>query len=609
MNDGIMHKIALVACVEQYAGIDALPSAAAGAGAFADAIGRASFEVEALSGEAFSLDAMNAYLEEVDDKDLHLIVYFAGRILARDLGGGHSMDYLALPETDPQNLAETALALDQIVFALGQMQADQILFIVEGCAPDCLFAPGEEDLLAGERARMVMLGASPLDEGDEVPPFTGALVDSLSAALESGTRLDAAGWWLDVEGRLRKQGTASPRLAHTVESTGACFEVLEGKPRPEDDMIQMYGAGLNALQDEHWSEAAILLASLKMPDARQMMQQAKDALAENFEMQLLERAEGFSILALRAFEDDNVEKAEALWKSALDYLPTYQPAHDGLLQIRERRDPILRVEGLIGRAQKAANADDFDAAEAMLNEVLEIEPDNDRAHAALERLAAQKANFEKRKAAAEIVSLKKDAKAALLRGNFIHARELYERVLALTPGDLAAEAGLSEIDRRMQMAPQMTRALEIHQQAQEAAKAEDWEKAEALWHEVLEIQPNYAPANAGLEDIEQHRLEAERKAQEKASREKAAQARQKLESGDLSGAEALFREAAGMWPQNSEVEAGLKAIEERRAAQEEKHRQEERAQEIQKRRILIGAVVAAVIVIAVILMLVAASGG
>ena len=94
--------------------------------------------------------------------------------------------------------------------------------------------------------------------------------------------------------------------------------------------------------------------------------------------------------------------------------------------------------------------------------------------------------------------------------------------------------------------------------AKAAREAGELSKAQALYKQVLELEAENEIAKAALAGIEKELLVEDllRKAQ------------QKLEAGDLDGAEAAFKKVLEIFPQKTEAEKGLEKIAELRAARE-----------------------------------------
>ncbi len=111
----------------------------------------------------------------------------------------------------------------------------------------------------------------------------------------------------------------------------------------------------------------------------------------------------------------------------------------------------------------------------------------------------RKVEEEKAKKVADLLSA---AKAALEAGELEKAEGLYQQVLEIEPESEPAKQAISEIKKRREIA-------ELLSEAKEKLEAKDLEAARSLYQKVLEIVPGHEEAESGLKKIEE--LEAAEK--------------------------------------------------------------------------------------------------
>ncbi len=103
---------------------------------------------------------------------------------------------------------------------------------------------------------------------------------------------------------------------------------------------------------------------------------------------------------------------------------------------KEEEERAKKVADLLSAAKAALEAGDLEKAQTLYQQVLELEPGNEPAKAAL-------AEIEKRRKIAELLN---EAKAKLEAKDLAAAKAAYEEVLKLAPGLEEAEAGLKKIE-------------------------------------------------------------------------------------------------------------------------------------------------------------------
>ena len=192
----------------------------------------------------------------------------------------------------------------------------------------------------------------------------------------------------------------------------------------------------------------------------------------------------------------------------------------GSVEMRKRRQK--KIDGLAKQAAKQRKDGDYDSALATINEILQLDPEDGAAKAALDLVNTEKTaaveKADQEKIADEIAILKKTAVELEQNGNAEGAYEKWTQVVELDGGDEEAKAKMTELggaveaERAVRMEQDKAKNLHLAQQALSDSK---YSEAVAAAKKVLAVESGNEKAQQIVETAEQKL--AEMKAAEKES--------------------------------------------------------------------------------------------
>jgi tetratricopeptide (TPR) repeat protein len=192
----------------------------------------------------------------------------------------------------------------------------------------------------------------------------------------------------------------------------------------------------------------------------------------------------------------------------------------GSVEMRKRRQK--KIDGLTKQAAQQRRDGEFDSALGTVNEILQLDPENASAKAAIDLINTEKAaaleKVDKEKVANEIAILKKTAVEMEQGGNVEGAYEKWAQVVELDGGDNEAKAKMTELgevveaERAVKLEQDKAKNLHLAQQALSDSK---YSEAVAAAKQVLAAEPGNEKAQQIMETAEQKIAEA--KAAEKES--------------------------------------------------------------------------------------------
>ena len=300
----------------------------------------------------------------------------------------------------------------------------------------------------------------------------------------------------------------------------------------------------------NYDDAITLLNSIlnKDPDnarAKELLDRAMELKGgKNPEKTAAERADKLS-QAMKLINEGKYDEAQAILNQLLADNPNDTQAKNLLNQLDQKkaqRDADNAEK--ISDARKAMNSGDYDSAIDILNEILKNDPNNAEAKNLLAQVKSRQAQAEKDKKDA----LDK-AKADLANGNPDDAVKALEKYLAEHPDDKEAQKLLEQAKKAQSQAEKerADKADKINQ-AREALKNGDYEKAAALLNEILKDDPNNAEAKNLLAQTKAAQSQAE-----KDRADKLAEARRLIENGEYDKAQKILDELLKDNPNDSEA--------------------------------------------------------
>jgi tetratricopeptide (TPR) repeat protein len=206
------------------------------------------------------------------------------------------------------------------------------------------------------------------------------------------------------------------------------------------------------------------------------------------QLEALEQSLPGRIDALLATLTLAIEAGDLLAAQArLNQLVEMAPADSRLVDLSERVDALPQVIGSLEAAALAETEGDYAAAVADAGVATQADPLHLRAQRRLSEL--QRALTEQRFTAAMTAGY-----AALAQAEFDRAKDQFEAAARLQPGAPEPSAALAELDQARTQA----RLLSIREQAERAEQEERWQDAIALFNEALAIDALILYANDGI---------------------------------------------------------------------------------------------------------------
>ncbi|HWQ13692.1 MAG TPA: protein kinase, partial [Roseiflexaceae bacterium] len=245
----------------------------------------------------------------------------------------------------------------------------------------------------------------------------------------------------------------------------------------------------------------------------------------------------------------NAQAAAQRFQYILGVDPGNVEAQQGLRQAQEQLDRQRAVAELFQQAQDAAAGGDYQRAIELSQQVLAIDPGNAAAQAGI--TAAEQARADRY---ARIQSLFREAQEAVEARNYQRAIELSQQVLAIDPGNAAAQAGVAAAQRSLR--EQQAEREALISQATAAHDSGNYRDAIQLWNRVLDTAPDHPRARAGLARSEQ----ALQQQQQQEVERLLAQARDEQQAGNLDASVQLLERAVRIDRAHAAAQAALKAV-------------------------------------------------
>jgi len=285
-----------------------------------------------------------------------------------------------------------------------------------------------------------------------------------------------------------------------------------------------------AIDDEDIAaRAGLCEANLALGDQSLGRGKAKDAL-RSYEKVLAINAEHtearqrmadiFRQQAEKALSDGRAEEALAAFQRALGYTPEDERLEARHEEVRkEQRAKML--EELISRAARELAARSWNQGAALLEQALELAPEDESIRQRLAKLREQQREDQSH-------ALRARAEQALGQGRWAEAISALEETLSAEPENAEAPALLAQARERQRqdsLAAQRKRAEAL-------VAAESWDEAFAAWEAYLALEP---------EDAEAAKEEKARVAEERAVAQTYAEAQQAMAAKDFDGAIRLLK--------------------------------------------------------------------
>ena len=245
--------------------------------------------------------------------------------------------------------------------------------------------------------------------------------------------------------------------------------------------------------------------------------------------------------AKKAFEQGELEFASEI----VGELESEALLHPDIVDLRKQIDNATRqksIQLLLDTARRRFSEDEYQLALQKIQEVLNLDPSNTDAH-------ALKGDIENKRSTAQIDDWFKLAWQHMENHSYSHARKALQNVLQLRPKEQRAQQLLAEVDRREQDYLRIRKEKEeAYQAAVEACKRGDLSSAMTKLERVLDMDrrapDTFAPDRAAIYQKMYNEVRSEYDRLSSLFSE----VRQNFESGNLSTAAKLCKEALEKYP-------------------------------------------------------------
>lgn len=193
--------------------------------------------------------------------------------------------------------------------------------------------------------------------------------------------------------------------------------------------------------------------------------------------------------AEKMFNDGELERAKDIFQSILLIRPNHPQAMEYLEKIdsilkKEAEDRYFRGLGFYSQRNFAKAREEFEA-------ILKIDPDHQEAKEYLERI-----DRESQQARLRITNLLQEAETLERRGSLLGARQRYQTILSLEPGNSQATQRLADLNQRI-----IRYVAEQYALGEKAYGNNRLGEAQRIFRNILSYSPNHAGARRYLARI------------------------------------------------------------------------------------------------------------
>ncbi len=239
----------------------------------------------------------------------------------------------------------------------------------------------------------------------------------------------------------------------------------------------------------------------------------------------------------------------------------------GISELHQQLDKAVqseRTDRLVESANRCFDQEEFTLALRKIQEILELDPANGSALALKKKIEAVLTDQ-------KVAELLKTASEHLERSAFTGARQAVQDALRLRPNDPQARQLLGDVDSRQKEVLRQRQEQERLYQAAQAAWLEG--KIDSAIEDLEQLANLTRQSNEARERVNEYKEFYRRVRSEHDTLNSAiAQARKRLESDDLTGAQTIYQRYLNKYPKYPALEALLVDITERREQQAAAHR-------------------------------------
>ncbi|NQU29407.1 MAG: tetratricopeptide repeat protein, partial [Anaerolineae bacterium] len=189
------------------------------------------------------------------------------------------------------------------------------------------------------------------------------------------------------------------------------------------------------------------------------------------------------------------ESAIQILENAIEIAPDDEKVQKRLVNVKAEKKKA-ELDEYISRADRAAQSGRFGLVISALEEYLKLEPDD-------REIQDRIANARVQQRESQLDEIRTRAKRATESKKWDQAIEIWEEFLDVEPGDNDAEAALENV-RILQRQEKLDA---IRARAKRATDTKKWDQAIAIWEEFLEAEPTDKDAESALADVRKRQLQ------------------------------------------------------------------------------------------------------
>lgn len=281
------------------------------------------------------------------------------------------------------------------------------------------------------------------------------------------------------------------------EKASALLAQAQDAQARAQEVSSLYEQALSSSREKSWADVITALTQLlelepEHEEATQLLAQAQQELnKEQLEKARLERLEEVYQQAEESLRDERWSEAVERLQEIVSSEPQYREAAVLLAQAQRALETQERLEALYQGGAEALEAEDWPAAIAKFQQILQIDPEHEEVSA----LLAQGQDALSRQE--EVASLYEQATTGCREHNWAEVVTVLTRLLELEPEHEEA----TELLAQAQGALETRERLEVlYGEGIETLEAEDWERAIDKFQQILATKPDYQDIGERLKE-------------------------------------------------------------------------------------------------------------
>lgn len=270
-----------------------------------------------------------------------------------------------------------------------------------------------------------------------------------------------------------------------------------------DQINELYRRAQGATDNEAWDIAIDYWEKLLELDPDNKEASAKFQQAQLQKQKLAERIKSIYSQVEVATNNGNWNEAIVQLKALIELQPGNKEAM-GALAEAQRKQKELEAQIVVSyrAAQSAMDQEDWDAAIAQWQVLLQLDPNHEETKTKL-----QQSELKKQELAERIKSLYRRARTAMAKEKWSGAVVQWKALIELEPGNQEAVNALAEAQRKQE---DLEAQIAVSYRAAQSVMAnKDWEAAIGHWQALLRLDPNHGEAKTKLAQAQLKKLEAQ----------------------------------------------------------------------------------------------------